>query len=103
MKFCTLFGPTSGKFYSWGPRSLIWLRQPPNSRPNHPRGATTPRRHLLEPGRHIDWAFVRGSSQPVDGRVLKSVKASDHYPIFFELQLSAAQQKITSSGYMPLF
>ena len=67
------------------------------------RGATTPRRHLLEPGRHIDWAFVRGSSQPVDGRVLKSVKASDHYPIFFELQLSAAQQKITSSGYMPLF
>jgi endonuclease/exonuclease/phosphatase family metal-dependent hydrolase len=43
--------------------------------------ATTPRRHLLEPGRHIDWAFVRGSSQPKAGNVLKSVKASDHYPI----------------------
>jgi len=67
------------------------------------RGATTPRRHLLEPGRHIDWAFVRGSSQPVDGRVLKSVKASDHYPIFFELQLSDAEQKITSSSFMSLF
>jgi len=53
--------------------------------------------------RHIDWAFVRRSSQPIDGRVLKSVKASDHYPIFFELQLSAAQQKVTSSGYMSLF
>ena len=67
------------------------------------RAATTPRRHLLEPGRHIDWAFVRGSSQPVDGKVLKSVTASDHYPITFELQLSAAQQKVTSSGYMSLF
>ena len=62
--------------------------------------ATTPHRHLLEPGRHIDWAFVRGSSQPNAGKVLKSVKASDHYPISFELRLSAAQQKVTSSGFM---
>ena len=52
--------------------------------------ATTPHRHLLEPGRHIDWAFVRGSSQPNAGKVLKSVKASDHYPISFELRLSGA-------------
>jgi endonuclease/exonuclease/phosphatase family metal-dependent hydrolase len=50
--------------------------------------ATTPHRHLLEPGHHIDWAFVRGSSQPNAGKVLKSVKASDHYPISFELRLS---------------
>ena len=62
--------------------------------------ATTPHRHLLEPGRHIDWAFVRGSSQPTTGKVLKSVKASDHYPISFELRLSAAEQKVTSSGFM---
>jgi endonuclease/exonuclease/phosphatase family metal-dependent hydrolase len=67
------------------------------------RVATTPRRHLLEPGRHIDWAFVRGTSQPIDGKVLKSVKTSDHYPISFELRLSAADQKITSSGFMSLF
>jgi endonuclease/exonuclease/phosphatase family metal-dependent hydrolase len=67
------------------------------------RVATTPRRHLLEPGRHIDWAFVRGSSQPIDGKVLTSVEASDHYPISFELRLSAADRKVTSSGSMSLF
>jgi endonuclease/exonuclease/phosphatase family metal-dependent hydrolase len=67
------------------------------------RVATTPRRRLLEPGHHIDWAFIRGSSKPIDGRVLQSVKASDHYPIFFELQLSDAEQKITSSSFMSLF
>jgi endonuclease/exonuclease/phosphatase family metal-dependent hydrolase len=65
--------------------------------------ATTSRRHLLEAGRHIDWAFVRGTSQPIDGKVLKSVNASDHYPISFELRLSAAEQKVTSSGFMSLF
>jgi endonuclease/exonuclease/phosphatase (EEP) superfamily protein YafD len=54
------------------------------------RVPTTPHRHLLEPGRHIDWAFVRGSLQPNAGQVLKSVKASDHYPISFELRLSGA-------------
>ena len=64
--------------------------------------ATTPPRHLLEAGRHIDWAFVRGSSQPNAGRVVKSVSASDHYPISFELRLSAAEQKVTSSGFMRL-
>ena len=62
--------------------------------------ATTPHRHLLEPGRHIDWAFVRGSSQPNAGKVLKSVKASDHYPISFELRLSASERRVTSSGFM---
>jgi len=67
------------------------------------RVATTPRRRLLEAGHHIDWAFIRGSSKPIDGRVLNSIKASDHYPIFFELQLSDAEQKITSSRFMSLF
>jgi endonuclease/exonuclease/phosphatase family metal-dependent hydrolase len=66
------------------------------------RVATTPNRHLLEPGRHIDWAFVRTSSQPNSGKVLTSIKASDHYPISFELRLSAAEQRVTSSGFMPL-
>jgi hypothetical protein len=64
--------------------------------------ASTPHRHLLEPGRHIDWAFVRGSSQATAGKVLKSVKASDHYPISFELRLIAAEQKATFSGSMSL-
>ena len=52
------------------------------------RLATTPARHLLEPGRHIDWAFVRGSLQLNKGRVHNSIKASDHYPISFEISPS---------------
>lgn len=66
------------------------------------RVATTPHRHLLEPGRHIDWAFVRSSSHPTGGKVLKSVKASDHYPISFELPLRAADQKVTFSSFMSI-
>ena len=64
--------------------------------------ASTPQRHLLEPGRHIDWAFVRGSSQANAGKVLKSVKASDHYPISFELRLSADDRKVTASRFLSL-
>ena len=64
--------------------------------------ATTPHRHLLESGRHIDWAFVRGTSHPSAGKVLKSVKASDHYPISFELPLGATGQTTTHSGFMSL-
>ena len=52
------------------------------------RVATTPARHMLESGRHIDWAFVRGSIQAHKGKVHNSVKASDHYPISFELRVS---------------
>jgi endonuclease/exonuclease/phosphatase family metal-dependent hydrolase len=52
------------------------------------RIATTPARHLLEPGRPIDWAFVRGPVQIDKGRVHNSIKASDHYPISFEIGLS---------------
>jgi endonuclease/exonuclease/phosphatase family metal-dependent hydrolase len=53
------------------------------------RLATTPARHLLEPGRQIDWAFVRGPMQIDKGRVHNSIKASDHYPISFEIGLSS--------------
>jgi endonuclease/exonuclease/phosphatase family metal-dependent hydrolase len=53
------------------------------------RVATTPARNLLEPGRHIDWAFVRGPAQSNQGRVHNSIKASDHYPISFEIRLSS--------------
>jgi endonuclease/exonuclease/phosphatase family metal-dependent hydrolase len=53
------------------------------------RVPTTPPRHLLEAGRHIDWAFVRGTVQTNAGKVLKSGKASDHYPVAFEFRLAA--------------
>ena len=49
---------------------------------------TTPPRHMLEPGRHIDWAFVRGPMKASKGRVHSSVKASDHYPISFDFIVS---------------
>jgi endonuclease/exonuclease/phosphatase family metal-dependent hydrolase len=47
---------------------------------------TTPRRHVLESGRHIDWAFVRGPIQVQKAQVHNWVNASDHYPISFELR-----------------
>jgi endonuclease/exonuclease/phosphatase family metal-dependent hydrolase len=50
------------------------------------RVATTPPRHLLDGGRHIDWAFIRGPVQIDMYRVHTNVKASDHYPISFELR-----------------
>jgi endonuclease/exonuclease/phosphatase family metal-dependent hydrolase len=50
------------------------------------RMPTTPVRHLLEAGRHIDWAFVRGPMRADKGRVHNGVKASDHYPISFDMR-----------------
>jgi endonuclease/exonuclease/phosphatase family metal-dependent hydrolase len=55
-----------------------------------PRTPTTPSRGLLEPGRRIDWAFVRGAIRAASGRVHNQVKASDHYPISFTLTASRA-------------
>jgi endonuclease/exonuclease/phosphatase family metal-dependent hydrolase len=49
------------------------------------RVPTTPARHVLQAGRHIDWAFVRGPMRADKGRVHNGVKASDHYPISFEI------------------
>jgi endonuclease/exonuclease/phosphatase family metal-dependent hydrolase len=53
-----------------------------------PRTPTTPARGLFEPGRRIDWAFVRGPIQAGSGRVHNQVNASDHYPISFTLTAS---------------
>ena len=54
------------------------------------RVPTTPSRHLLEAGRHIDWAFVRGPVKADAGKVHRSVRGSDHYPISFELRSAAS-------------
>jgi endonuclease/exonuclease/phosphatase family metal-dependent hydrolase len=53
-----------------------------------PHKPTTPSRHLFEPGRPIDWAFIRGPIRAGSGRIHNQVKASDHYPISFTLTLS---------------
>jgi endonuclease/exonuclease/phosphatase family metal-dependent hydrolase len=52
------------------------------------RAPTTPARNLFEPGRQIDWAFIRGPIRADSGRVHSLVKASDHYPISFALAAS---------------
>ena len=53
-----------------------------------PRTPTTPSHRLFEPGRPIDWAFVRGPIRASSGRVHNRVRASDHYPISFTLTAS---------------
>jgi endonuclease/exonuclease/phosphatase family metal-dependent hydrolase len=53
-----------------------------------PGTPTTPSRGVFEPGRRIDWAFVRGSIRAGAGRVHNQAKASDHYPISFTLTAS---------------
>jgi endonuclease/exonuclease/phosphatase family metal-dependent hydrolase len=50
-----------------------------------PRKPTTPSRRLFEPGRQIDWAFIRGPITAGSGQVHNRVTASDHYPISFML------------------
>jgi endonuclease/exonuclease/phosphatase family metal-dependent hydrolase len=50
-----------------------------------PHTPTTPPRGLFEPGRRIDWAFVRGDVRAASGRVHNQVRASDHFPISFTL------------------
>jgi len=50
-----------------------------------PRTPTTPSRRRFEPGRKIDWAFIRGPIKAGSGQVHNRVKASDHYPISFML------------------
>lgn len=55
------------------------------------RVPTTPARHLFESGRQIDWAFIRGPVQSDKGRVHNSIRASDHYPISFELGISSGR------------
>jgi endonuclease/exonuclease/phosphatase family metal-dependent hydrolase len=49
-----------------------------------PRTPTTPSHRLFEPGRRIDWAFIRGPLR-ASGKVHSQVRASDHYPISFTL------------------
>lgn len=49
------------------------------------RMPTTAPRHLLEAGRHIDWAFVQGPMEADKGKAYAGIKASDHYPISFDL------------------
>src|SRR4029077_20484756 len=54
------------------------------------RVPTPPARNLLEAGRHIDWAFIRGRVQVDAGKVHRTVRGSDHYPISFDFHIAAS-------------
>ena len=49
---------------------------------------TRPSRNLFSPPRSIDWAFVSGPVDALQGQVHTAVNASDHYPISFTLRFS---------------
>jgi endonuclease/exonuclease/phosphatase family metal-dependent hydrolase len=53
-----------------------------------PSPHTTTPRGLFRQRRKIDWAYVSGPVEPVQGRVRDTIKASDHYPISFTLKFS---------------
>ena len=53
-----------------------------------PSPHTTTPRGLLRQRRNIDWAYVSGPIEPIQGRVHDTVDASDHYPISFTLKFS---------------
>lgn len=48
--------------------------------------ATTPH-SFLEPGRSIDWMFIRGPIHAISGSVHSSISASDHFPLTMVLSL----------------
>jgi endonuclease/exonuclease/phosphatase family metal-dependent hydrolase len=51
------------------------------------RWPTTTPRPLFPAGRAIDWAFTRGPLHPTQPAVHRDVRASDHYPLSFTLDL----------------
>ena len=67
----------AGALHQVGFRSALEL---PSPRTTTPRG-------LFRRPRTIDWAYVSGPVEPIQGRVHDRVQASDHYPISFTLKL----------------
>lgn len=67
----------AGALHQVGFRSALELPSP---------HTTTPRGLFRRP-RTIDWAYVSGPVEPIQGRVHDRVQASDHYPISFTLKL----------------
>jgi endonuclease/exonuclease/phosphatase family metal-dependent hydrolase len=67
----------AGALHQVGFRSALKLPSP---------HTTTPRGLFRRP-RTIDWAYVSGPVEPIQGRVHDRVQASDHYPISFTLKL----------------
>jgi len=51
-----------------------------------PSPHTTTPRGLFRQRRKIDWVYVSGRVEPINGRVHDTIDASDHYPISFTLK-----------------
>jgi len=67
------------------PAAMTWARAGFRDALAATPSPTTPPRRLFEPGRQIDWAFVRGPIQIDRGQVHKRLHTSDHYPLSFNL------------------
>jgi endonuclease/exonuclease/phosphatase family metal-dependent hydrolase len=55
-----------------------------------PAAHTTTPRGILRHRRTIDWVYLAGPVQSISSGVCENVNASDHYPIWFELRLTAS-------------
>ena len=55
-----------------------------------PAAHTTTPRGIFGRQRTIDWVYLGGPVESISGGVCDDVDASDHYPIWFELKLTAA-------------
>jgi len=53
-----------------------------------PNALTRPPRGILDHGRSIDWIFLTAELKSRSGQVHNSVRASDHFPVSFELGFS---------------
>jgi endonuclease/exonuclease/phosphatase family metal-dependent hydrolase len=54
-----------------------------------PAAHTTPPRGIFRHRRTIDWVYLAGPVKTISSGVCEEVAASDHYPIWFELKLTA--------------
>jgi endonuclease/exonuclease/phosphatase family metal-dependent hydrolase len=55
-----------------------------------PAAHTTTPRGIFGHQRTIDWVYLGGPVESISGGICDDVDASDHYPIWFELKLTAA-------------
>jgi endonuclease/exonuclease/phosphatase family metal-dependent hydrolase len=70
-------GPASAALQAAGFRDAIGLR----------KVSTRPRRGLFDPGRSIDWMFISEGVKSSKGKIHTDVRASDHFPLSFTLDL----------------
>jgi endonuclease/exonuclease/phosphatase family metal-dependent hydrolase len=54
-----------------------------------PVSYTTPAHGIFRQQRAIDWVYLAGPVESIGGGVCNDVNASDHYPVWFDIRLTA--------------